>query len=197
MNVSVGRKSKFVAAIEETRLTLSQKTIALGTFPAAEADEKCQRAKALTRAWRSSMRPKPSREWVMVELERLGVRVVSGRLGRKAGDEGDPTPVPGGDRKAAPTATGGIVGGAAPGLGWGTDADLNNLMRRNSLSLMNDAAGRRGSLGSLGQVIGLEADRPMVGMVFLAESWSNPSFVASKLKPRPRESLWWGTWNVC
>ena len=33
------------------------------------------------------MRPKPSRDWVMVELERLGVRVVSGRLGRKAGEE--------------------------------------------------------------------------------------------------------------
>ena len=35
------------------------------------------------------MRPKPTREWVMVELERLGVRVVSGRLGRKAGDDDD------------------------------------------------------------------------------------------------------------
>ena len=33
------------------------------------------------------MRPKPSRDWVMEELERLGVRVVSGRLGRKAGEE--------------------------------------------------------------------------------------------------------------
>jgi hypothetical protein len=63
------------------------KTIALGTFPASEADEKCARAKALTRAWRSTMRPKPSRDWVMLELERLGVRVVSGRLGRKAGEE--------------------------------------------------------------------------------------------------------------
>lgn len=39
------------------------KTIALGTFPSAEADEKCARAKALTRAWRSTMRPKPTREW--------------------------------------------------------------------------------------------------------------------------------------
>ncbi len=63
------------------------KTIALGTFPSAEADEKCARAKALTRAWRSTMRPKPSRDWVMLELERLGVRVVSGRLGRKAGED--------------------------------------------------------------------------------------------------------------
>jgi hypothetical protein len=71
------------------------KTIALGTFPASEADEKCARAKALTRAWRSTMRPKPSRDWVMLELERLGVRVVSGRLGRKAGEEeeGEKRPV--------------------------------------------------------------------------------------------------------
>ena len=65
------------------------KTIALGTFPSAEADEKCARAKALTRAWRSTMRPKPTRDWVMLELERLGVRVVSGRLGRKAGEDDD------------------------------------------------------------------------------------------------------------
>lgn len=36
------------------------------------------------------MRPKPSREWVMLELERLNVRVVSGRLGRKDdGEEGE------------------------------------------------------------------------------------------------------------
>jgi hypothetical protein len=39
------------------------------------------------------MRPKPTREWVMTELERLGVRVVSGRLGRKTGDDDD-TPTP-------------------------------------------------------------------------------------------------------
>ena len=32
---------------------------------------------------------KPTRDWVMLELERLGVRVVSGRLGRKAGEEDD------------------------------------------------------------------------------------------------------------
>jgi hypothetical protein len=72
------------------------KTIALGTFPSAEADEKCARAKALTRAWRSTMRPKPSREWVMVELERLGVRVVSGRLGRKLGEGEEEDGLPGG-----------------------------------------------------------------------------------------------------
>jgi hypothetical protein len=35
------------------------------------------------------MRPKPSREWVMVELERLGVRIVSGKLGRKPEFEQD------------------------------------------------------------------------------------------------------------
>mmetsp|Transcript_17221 Transcript_17221/g.21471 ORF Transcript_17221/g.21471 Transcript_17221/m.21471 type:complete len:505 (-) Transcript_17221:108-1622(-) len=34
------------------------------------------------------MRPKPTREWVMLELERLQVRVVSGRLGRR-GSTGD------------------------------------------------------------------------------------------------------------
>jgi len=56
----------------------------LGTFPPQEADDKCARAKALTRTWRSTMRPKPTREWVMLELERLQVRKVSGRLGRKA-----------------------------------------------------------------------------------------------------------------
>ena len=64
------------------------KTIALGTFTPAEADEKCARAKALTRAWRSTIRPLPSREWVMMELERLGVRVVSNKLGRKAASHG-------------------------------------------------------------------------------------------------------------
>jgi len=62
------------------------KTIALGTFPVAEADEKCQKAKALTRAWRSTMRPKPTREWVMLELERRNVRVVNGRVGRGDSD---------------------------------------------------------------------------------------------------------------
>jgi len=65
------------------------KTIALGTFPTAEADDKCARAKALTRAWRSTMRPKPSREWVMLELERLNVRVVSGRVAQKEGSTSD------------------------------------------------------------------------------------------------------------
>ena len=62
------------------------KTIALGTFPSVEAEEKCSRAKELTRSWRSTMRPKPTREWVIQELERLGVRVVSGgRSGQISG----------------------------------------------------------------------------------------------------------------
>lgn len=64
----------------------------MGTFGALEAEEKCARAKALTRAWRSTMRPKPSREWVVAELERLNVRVVSGgRAGRteRGEDKGD------------------------------------------------------------------------------------------------------------
>ena len=128
------------------------------------------------------MRPKPSREWVMVELERLGVRVVSGRLGRKAGEEGDepppaqdkPKPLPGSND----THSGGNIM-AQPGmersssLGWGSEADLQTLMaRRNSslgLSMMGETLARRGSLSSLGQVMGLEGDptipphRPFVG----------------------------------
>jgi len=124
------------------------------------------------------MRPKPSRDWVMLELERLGVRVVSGRLGRKAGEEGEEV----GDKKAGPGVppsqgmTSGVGGPSAErnnSLGWGSgDADLNMMMaRRNSslgLSMMND--GRRGSLGSLGPAIGLDPGdptmpphRPLVG----------------------------------
>lgn len=123
------------------------------------------------------MRPKPSRDWVMMELERLGVRVVSGRLGRKAGEDGDDdsgsmpgkkTSLPG----MLPSV--GVPVEASSGLNWGaTDAELNSLMmaRRNSslgLSIMNDA-GRRGSLSSLGQVMLDPGDptmpphRPLVG----------------------------------
>lgn len=51
-----------------------------------DADEKCARAKALTRTWRST-RPKPTKEWVTNELERLGIRVVNGRHERKPGVE--------------------------------------------------------------------------------------------------------------
>jgi hypothetical protein len=135
------------------------KTIALGTFPGNEADEKCARAKALTRAWRSTMRPKPSRDWVMMELERLGVRVVSGRLGRKAGEEDDEKKSPGSNSGGG--GMGGSSNGGGGGMGsWG-DNDVGNLMsatRRGSMglsSMIND--GRRGSLGSL---VGLDAVDP-------------------------------------
>jgi len=76
----------YLFSLLRTQSQWAGRTIALGTFPQAEADEKCARAKALTRAWRSTMRPKPSREWVILELERLHVRVVSGRLVRKDGE---------------------------------------------------------------------------------------------------------------
>lgn len=121
------------------------------------------------------MRPKPSREWVMLELERLGVRVVSGRLGRKAGedDEGGPEP-----KKGVPM-PGMVVHpgmqdpiGRSGSIGWGAGGDdLSTLMmaRRNSslgLSMMD----RRGSLASLGQAVGLDPGdptmpphRPLVG----------------------------------
>jgi hypothetical protein len=162
------------------------KTIALGTFPSAEADEKCARAKALTRAWRSTMRPKPSRDWVMVELERLGVRVVSGRLGRKAGEEDDdeaPAPRPASAKKPKASKAQPQQQATQPqqqlppvdrknSLGWGM-GELDQLMQRRSsslgLSIMNEADfSRRGSLGSLGPALGLDADlppphRPLVG----------------------------------
>lgn len=134
------------------------KTIALGTFPSSEADEKCARAKALTRAWRSTMRPKPTREWVMTELERLGVRVVSGRLGRKTGDDDD-TPTPRKASRAAAAAPLPAVQNRKDSLGMGF-TDLDNLMqqRRNSslgLSMLNDDINRRSSLNSLG-TLGLD-----------------------------------------
>jgi len=134
------------------------KTIALGTFPSGEADEKCARAKALTRAWRSTMRPKPTREWVMTELERLGVRVVSGRLGRKTGDDDDaPTP----SKSSVPQAVAPppVANNRKDSMGMGF-TDLDNLMqqRRNSslgLSMLNDDINRRSSLNSLG-TLGLD-----------------------------------------
>lgn len=63
------------------------KTIALGTFSAMEAVEKCERAKALTKKWRATMVPKPDVEWVKKALEKLNIRVVNDRPGRRRKDE--------------------------------------------------------------------------------------------------------------
>jgi len=63
------------------------KTIALGTFSAMEAVEKCERAKSLTKKWRATMVPKPDVEWVKKALERLNIRVVNDRPGRRRKDE--------------------------------------------------------------------------------------------------------------
>ena len=104
------------------------------------------------------MRPKPSREWVMTELERLGVRVVSGRLGRKEGDdltspEGGEPVIPG---QAQPP---GLPENSRINTGTGSAAEpnlagiLQTAVRRNSsigLSMLSEV--RRNSLGSLGQV---------------------------------------------
>jgi hypothetical protein len=106
----------------------------------------------------------------MLELERLGVRVVSGRLGRKAGEEGDDDMPPAAAKKSGAAAQGMGSGLGSPqiersgSIGWGNDGDLNNLMNRRTslgLSMMND--GRRGSLGSLGQVVGLDGGDPTLG----------------------------------
>jgi len=138
-NVGAGKKAVHVK--------WAGKTIALGTFSSAEADEKCARAKALTRAWRSTMRPKPSREWVMLELERLQVRVVSGRLGRKGegeddemdGDEGGGMP-----GKSADATKGGTSGNMSLGMGNGMPQGVDPaLLRRDSL-----LSGRDPFLGS-------------------------------------------------
>jgi len=60
------------------------------------------------------MRPKPTREWVMLELERLGVRVVSGRLksGGPGGESGGGAGV--GDDDSADSVGGG--GGDTKGV---------------------------------------------------------------------------------
>lgn len=126
------------------------KTIALGTFPVAEADEKCARAKALTRAWRSTMRPKPTREWVMLELERLNVRVVSGRSAKddEYGDEdgmgmGNMVGMGPSDQNRRGSVTESLMnnrGQAMNGGGWNGDNQMGGNMGYNS-SLMQ----RRGS----------------------------------------------------
>jgi len=124
------------------------KTIALGTFPTAEADDKCARAKALTRAWRSTMRPKPSREWVMNELEKLNVRVVSGRVAQKDNSASDSE---GGD--AVPSHIGSSTNPQQRSAGALSSINHNTelLNRRNSItaSLLGVANDRRNSLASL------------------------------------------------
>lgn len=98
------------------------------------------------------MRPKPTREWVMGELERLGVRVVSGRLGRKTGDDDD------GHGNQSNSSVGDGSRKESLGIGFG---DINNLMqqRRNSslgLSMLNDDINRRGSLTTSLGPLGLD-----------------------------------------
>lgn len=120
------------------------------------------------------MRPKPSRDWVMLELERLGVRVVSGRLGRKAGedDDGEPQQKPVEMRPGS----GSSAIDRKNSMGW--NPDLDQLMqRRNSslgLSMLNDDLNHRSSLSSLGPALVLDGGgmggdpsgpphRPLVG----------------------------------
>lgn len=62
------------------------KTIALGTFPDAEAEVACKRAKSLTRSWRA-MFPKPTVEEVKRSLEKIGIRQVNDRPGRQPRDK--------------------------------------------------------------------------------------------------------------
>jgi hypothetical protein len=94
----------------------------------------------------------------MNELERLGVRVVSGRLGRKAGEDGDEESESG-DKKVNLKAPASVI---APverrnSLAWGGDAELSALIsKRNSLGLSGIMNDRRGSLGSLGPVLGMD-----------------------------------------
>jgi hypothetical protein len=121
----------------------------------------------------------------MAELEQLGIRVVSGRLGRKSdgeGDDGDTGPPNLGSRDTQGPALkkSGMMGVEenAPSLmaglgaaGWGND-ELQNLMmaRRNSALGMSrlDHGFPRGSLG-IGSLVGLDGDpvmpphRPLVG----------------------------------
>jgi len=161
--------SSVAGAKKAVHVKWAGKTIALGTFLVNEADEKCARAKALTRAWRSTMRPKPTREWVMLELERLNVRVVSGRSAKddEYADENDPVSM--GMRNAPHNADPNMVGrrgsitasllnaadmargnGAAAGAGadWQNGGQMNNLafnpnmmQRSNSTSLSTSLLG--------------------------------------------------------
>ena len=69
------------------------RSIALGTFPVAEAKRKAEEAKKLTKLWRKTKKPRPSHEWVVDELERLSVRVISVRrrsTGEMNGEKSQP-----------------------------------------------------------------------------------------------------------
>ena len=110
----------------------------------------------------------------MLELERLGVRVVSGRLGRKVGDDDEPgvSGMASDSKKNSMVSTGMAGLGTSPSMersnsiGWGADGDLNRLIdRRPSLGgLSFPTEARRGSLGSFGQVVGLDGDMAQVGL---------------------------------
>lgn len=103
--------------------------------------------------------PKAKSYWVMLELERLGVRVVSGRLGRKAGEEEES------EKKTAEM----MAHQQMPrsnSIGWNSNADLDTLMQRRSsslgLSMMNDKdINPRGSMNSLGP-LGMDASDPTI-----------------------------------
>lgn len=86
----MGRKRDAIHLLDGRRaahVKWDGKTIALGTFSAIEAAEKCERAKCLTKKWRATMVPKPDVEWVKKALERLNIRVVNDRPGRRRKDE--------------------------------------------------------------------------------------------------------------
>lgn len=148
------------------------RTIALGTFPAAEAEEKCAEAKDLTRKWRSTIRPRPTREWVILELERLGVRVVTGgRAGRTA----DRSKKEEKEKESQAPKSAGKE--RMNSLGWAAGADpgdFDAMMQRRSssigYSMMDGDFRRRGSSLGLGQMqnFGIEdasvpPHRPLVG----------------------------------
>ena len=59
----------------------------------AEAKRKAEEAKKLTKLWRTAKTPRPSREWVVDELERLNVRIISVRrrsIGEMKGEKSQP-----------------------------------------------------------------------------------------------------------
>lgn len=84
------------------------------------------------------MRPKPSREWVMLELERLGVRVVSGRIGRQGSEQDDDAA--GGNGGASAAGGGGAGGGGMSGNMMGVSPRLfvgNSTLRNTQFAHTN------------------------------------------------------------